>query len=32
MQNGFQTGATPNEGCSVDNKVLLAVLAEISLP
>lgn len=30
MQHGFQQGMTPNEGCRVDNQVLLGILTEIS--
>jgi hypothetical protein len=30
MNHGFQKGKNPMEGCRIDNKVLLAVLAEIS--
>lgn len=27
---GYQFGATPTEGCRVNNKILLGVLAEVS--
>jgi hypothetical protein len=31
LQMGYRFGATPTEGCRVDNKTLLTVLAEISM-
>ena len=29
LRVGYRHGATPTEGCRIDNKVLLSVLAEI---
>ncbi|OAL53466.1 hypothetical protein IQ07DRAFT_361496 [Pyrenochaeta sp. DS3sAY3a] len=31
LRMGYRCGATPSEGCRVDNKILISVLAEISL-
>lgn len=30
MQNGFQPGRNPMEGCRINNQILLAVLTELS--